>query len=98
VNNAGLNYNLHCLVLRSGYFLVEDVEDAHPQHENYHPQHEDAAVQGNICRMPVSFPKTRVIHMAMNLFTTFKDLVWEGRFAALGGPQDKSVRLTMFGN
>ena len=26
------------------------------------------------------------IEVAMNLFTTFKDLVWEGRFAALGGP------------
>jgi hypothetical protein len=45
-----------------GSFLVEDVEDAYPQHEHYHPQHEDAAAEGNICRMPVSSPKTIIIH------------------------------------
>jgi hypothetical protein len=34
--------------------------------------------------------------LAMNLFTTFKDIVWEGRFVALGGPHDKPHLLMIF--
>jgi hypothetical protein len=36
-------------------FVVEDVEDAHPQHEHYHPQHEDGAVEVSISRIPGSY-------------------------------------------
>jgi hypothetical protein len=46
----------------AGSFLVEDVEDAHPQRDHHHPQHEDATVDGNIFRMPVASPTTTVIH------------------------------------
>jgi hypothetical protein len=46
----------------SGSFVVEDVEDAHPQHEHCHPQHEDGTIEGSIARMSASSPKTHVIH------------------------------------
>jgi hypothetical protein len=42
-------------VRRAGSFLVEDVEDAHPQREHCHHRREDATVERNIFRMPVSF-------------------------------------------
>jgi hypothetical protein len=45
-----------------GSFLVEDVEDAHPQHEQSYPQHEDGTVKVSISRMPGSSPNTTVIH------------------------------------
>jgi hypothetical protein len=41
---------------------VEDVEDAHPQHEHSHPQHEDEAIEVSISRMPGTSPTTIVIH------------------------------------
>jgi hypothetical protein len=60
-------YVLSCKACQSspmaGSFLVELVEDAHPQHEQYRSQHEHAVGEVNISRMPVASPqKTVVIH------------------------------------
>jgi hypothetical protein len=57
-----MNVGLLVLGNHSGSSLVEDVEDAHPQHEHYHPQHEDGTVEVSISRMPGLCPKTTVIH------------------------------------
>jgi hypothetical protein len=46
----------------TGSFVVEDVEDAHPQREHSHPQRDDGTVELSISRMPVLSPKTTVIH------------------------------------
>jgi hypothetical protein len=48
----------HVVEYQAGSFLVEDVEDAHPQHEHYHPQHEDEAVEVIITRMPGTVQQT----------------------------------------
>jgi hypothetical protein len=53
---------MSCGPFVSGPFLVEDVEDADPQHEHCQPQREDAIVELYIFKMLVSSPKTTVIH------------------------------------
>jgi hypothetical protein len=54
---------LSTLAFSTGSSLVEDVEDAHPQHERDHRQHEDEIVEVDIYGILVSSPKTIVIHI-----------------------------------